>query len=306
MKMDKLIRARREQENPTALGLDTRLEYLPEDFLRLHFDGHDDLSAVMAIYAFNAVLMDALRDIVPCVKIQTAYYEMLGPGGMTCLKKTLREARRLGYFVIVDAKRSDIGSTAEAYSAAYIGKNAQFAADFVTVNPFLGYDGVEPFIVDCKNTERGIFVLVKTSNPSSGEFQDLPLSDGRQLYEHIADKVSEWGKPLIGEEGYSSVGAVVGATYPKQGAALRKRMPHTFFLLPGYGAQGASAADLTGCFDESGSGAIDAASRSIICAYKKRPDYGSNFVDAARDEALRMKSELREVLRHEKKQSAGL
>jgi orotidine-5'-phosphate decarboxylase len=306
MKIDRLIRAVRELENPTALGLDTRLEYLPEDFMRLHFDGNDDLSAVMAIYAFNAALMDALRDIVPCVKIQTAYYEMLGPGGMTCLKKTLREARRLGYFVIVDAKRSDIGSTAEAYSAAYIGKDAQFAADFVTVNPFLGYDGVEPFIVDCKNTERGIFVLVKTSNPSSGEFQDLALADGRHLYEHIADKVSEWGKPLIGEEGYSSVGAVVGATYPKQGAELRKKMPHTFFLLPGYGAQGASAADLTDCFDESGSGAIVAASRSIICAYKKRPEYGSNFVDAARDEANRMKADLREVLRHGKKQSAGL
>ncbi len=289
MQIDRLIRAIRERGNPSALGLDTRIEYVPESFAKNYPDAPE------AVYAFNAKLLAALCEIVPCVKIQAAYYELMGPGGMRCMARTIDESRRLGYVVIVDAKRGDIGATASAYSGAFLAVDAPFHADFLTVNPYLGYDGVEPFVYDCNGTGAGIFVLVKTSNPSSGEFQDLAAFDGRPFYDHVADKVALWGEELIGEEGYSSVAAVVGATYPKQGAELRARLPHTFFLLPGYGAQGASAKDLAGCFDQKGSGAIVAASRSIICAHKKT---GANdFAVAARDEAVRMREDLNEALR---------
>jgi orotidine-5'-phosphate decarboxylase len=292
VRIDRLIRAIRELDNPTALGLDTRMEYVPESFARPYIEEHADMGPAEAIYAFNAALMSGLRGIVPCVKIQAAYYEAMGPNGMICLKRTLDEARRLGYVTIIDAKRGDIGATAEAYSSAYIGDRALFAADFVTVNPYLGSDGVKPFSLDCERSGCGIFALVKTSNPSSVEFQDLLAFDGRPFYDHVADKVMEWGRNLIGEEGYSSVGAVVGATFPVQGSALRRRMPQTFFLLPGYGAQGAGAADLAGCFDDQGEGAIVNASRSILCAHIKKPRHGANFVEAAREEALRMKADL--------------
>jgi orotidine-5'-phosphate decarboxylase len=294
MQTDRLIREIRQCGNPTALGLDTRIDYVPEGFGRPLFK--DGAQPADVVFAFNRALLDGLRDIVPCVKIQAAYYELLGPDGMLCLKKTLGEAQKLGYVTITDAKRGDIGATASAYASAYIGESAQFPSDFVTVNPYLGIDGVAPFIDECGNTGRGIFILVKTSNPSSGEFQDLTVADGRKLYEHVADKVSFWGEGQIGEEGYSSVGAVVGATYPIQGAALRSRMPHTFFLLPGYGAQGASASDLAGCFDGSGGGAVVNASRSLICAYKKSGLGKKDFVAAAREEALRMRENLREAL----------
>jgi orotidine-5'-phosphate decarboxylase len=290
MSIDRLAREIRLSGNPTALGLDTRIDYVPESFGKPYFNAGALPSDV--VFAFNRALLEGLRDIIPCVKIQAACYELLGPDGMLCLKKTLEAARDLGYVTITDAKRGDIGTTASAYASAYIGENAQFPSDFVTVNPYLGTDGVAPFIDDCKITGRGIFVLVKTSNPSSGEFQDLRVADGRTLYEHVADKVVLWGSDQIGEEGYSSVGAVVGATYPIQGAALRRRMPHTFFLLPGYGAQGASASDLTGCFDSSGGGAIVNASRSLILAYKKSGSQEKDFVLAAREEALRMKDDL--------------
>ncbi|MDR3255712.1 MAG: orotidine-5'-phosphate decarboxylase [Synergistaceae bacterium] len=297
MRIDALVRSIRDMKNPTALGLDTRMGYVPDDFARSFMGcGSPEAGRAAAVYAFNASLLAGLNGIIPCVKVQAAYYEMLGPEGMVCLQKTLDEARRLGYVVIIDAKRGDIGATAEAYSAAYIGDSAPFPADFITVNPYLGYDGVKPFIDDCERTGRGIFTLVKTSNPSSGEFQDLAAFDGRPFYDHVADRVAEWGRNLVGEEGYSSVCAVVGATYPVQGAELRRRLPGTFFLLPGYGAQGASAKDLAGCFDKSGCGAIVAASRSLICAYKKNPGHASNFVEAARNEALRMKAEIFKVL----------
>ena len=289
MQIDRLIRAIRERGNPSALGLDTRIEYVPESFAKQYPDAPE------AVYAFNAALLAGLREIVPCMKIQAAYYELMGPEGMRCMARTIEEARRLGYVVIVDAKRGDIGATAAAYSGAFLAVDAPFCADFLTVNPYLGYDGVEPFVVDCVGTGAGIFVLVKTSNPSSGEFQDLAAADGRPFYDHVADKVSQWGEGLIGDEGYSSVAAVVGATYPRQGAELRARLPHTFFLLPGYGAQGASAKDLAGCFDRKASGAVVAASRSIICAHKKRGT--DDFVSAARDEALRMREDLSEALR---------
>jgi orotidine-5'-phosphate decarboxylase len=290
MLIDRLAKEIRRGGNPTALGLDTRIEYVPERFGEPYFKAGALPSDV--VFEFNRALLEGLRDIIPCVKIQAAYYELLGPDGMTCLKKTLEASRNLGYVTITDTKRGDIGATASAYSSAYIGENAQFPSDFITVNPYLGVDGVAPFIEDCKNTGRGIFVLVKTSNPSSGEFQDLRVADGRLLYECVADKVAVWGMDQTGEEGYSSVGAVVGATYPAEGAALRRRMPRTFFLLPGYGAQGARASDLAGCFDDSGGGAIVNASRSLICAYKKSGSGEKDFVAAAREEALRMREDL--------------
>lgn len=295
MEIDRLIEAIGESENPSALGLDTRIEYVPEAFARAHAgQAGQAKERAAAVFAFNRELLRALRGIIPCVKIQAAYYEMMGADGMTCLGGTADEARRLGYTVIIDAKRGDIGATAEAYSSAYLGDGAPFAADFLTVNPYLGADGVAPFISDCEKTGRGIFTLVKTSNKSGGEFQDIECADGLRVYEHVAGRVSDWGRDLIGLRGYSSVGAVVGATYPEQGAELRKRMPHTFFLLPGYGAQGAAASLLAGCFDSAGGGAIVAASRSIICAHKKSGT--EDFVSAARDEAVRMKEELLRAL----------
>jgi orotidine-5'-phosphate decarboxylase len=292
LQIDRLVRAAREIKNPSAIGLDTRFEYIPESFAKARAK---DGGVPEAIYSFNAELLRGLRDVISCVKIQAAYYEVLGTGGMACMEKTIAEARKLDYVVIVDAKRGDIGATAAAYSAAYIGPDAPFNADFLTVNPYFGSDGIEPFIADCERTGKGIFALVKTSNPSGKEFQDLQTDDGRPLYERIAERVSSWGERLVGLEGYSSVGAVVGATYPVQGGRLRRMMPQTFFLLPGYGAQGARAADLARCFDDSGGGAIVAASRSLICAHMK-PANG-DFVSAARTEAIRMRDELAAVLK---------
>lgn len=294
MRIDRLIRAIGEKRNPSALGLDTSAEYVPESFAARHGGG------AAAVRAFNFALLDALKDVIPCVKVQAAYYECMGLDGVRCLSDTMTEARRLGYVVILDAKRGDIGSTAAAYSGAYLGPDAPMPADFMTVNPYFGSDGVKPFIDDCERTGRGIFALVKTSNPSSGEFQDVvtdsegPHGDPLPLFVRVGDSVAKWGEALIGQEGYSSVGAVVGATYPEQGAMLRKRLPHTFFLLPGYGAQGASAEALSGCFDSGGGGAVVNASRSIICAHRKAGT--GDFVSAARDEAIRMRDELRKTL----------
>ena len=290
MQIDRLIRRIRDKGNPTALGLDTRPDYIPEEFARPFLKK----SPGEAVFAFNAALLETLADVIPCVKIQVAYYEAMGTDGMECLSRTIATARLLGYVVIADAKRGDIGATAEAYSAAYLRKDSPFRADFLTVNPYFGTDGMKPFIADCETSGAGLFVLVKTSNPSGGEFQDIVTKDGRHLYELVGGRVSEWGAELIGDEGYSSIGAVVGATYPEQGGALRARMPRTFFLLPGYGAQGATAKGLTPCFDEHGEGAVVAASRSIICAHKKTGK--ANFDVAAREEAIRMRDELRSVL----------
>ncbi len=293
MQIDRLIRAIRALNNPSALGLDTRLEFVPKAFARPYLENG---APEDAIYAFNSALLNGLCGIIPCVKIQIAYYELLGTGGMTCLLKTLKEAQRLGYVVIMDAKRGDIGATATAYSGAFLASDAPFQSDFLTVNPYFGTDGLDPFLIDCKKTGRGIFALVKTSNPSSCELQDMTASDGQPFYCHVADKVKSWGSDLTGEEGYSSVGAVVGATYPQQGTALRARMPQTFFLVPGYGAQGASAKDLAGSFDSSGGGAVVAASRSLICAHIKANT--EDFVSAAQKEALRMKQDITEALNH--------
>ncbi|MDR2528674.1 MAG: orotidine-5'-phosphate decarboxylase [Synergistaceae bacterium] len=292
--IDRLIEAIETTGNPAALGLDTRAEYLPPSF---RGDFPDPAGAVRA---FNRVLIDTLADIVPCVKVQAACYEALGPEGMRTFRDTLLYAREKGLITIADVKRNDIGSTAEAYAAAYLGGEslAPFSADFVTINAYLGSDGVNPFLTQCEKNGGGIFVLVRTSNPSAGEFQNLSLrgADGmeRPLYEHMGLKAAEWGSTLMGEHGYSSVGAVVGATWPDEGKRLRELLPHTFFLVPGYGAQGATAKDLAGCFDGKGRGVVVNASRSLLLAYKKRNT--ENFAAAARDETLKMRDDLRKII----------
>ena len=298
-KMEQLAARIRALKNPTVAGLDTRIEYLPEGFVReiLPEGIRSFEDAAEAVYQYNVRLVDALCDIVPAVKVQVAYYEMYGPAGMKAFEKTLAYAASKGLLVMADVKRNDIGATAACYANAYIGETAMpegsrraFAADFATINPYLGVDGVKPFTDACKDNDTGIFVLVKTSNPSSGQLQDMKFEDGRTLYEAVADLVEQWGEETRGESGYSAVGAVVGATYPQQGTALRARMPHAFFLVPGYGAQGATGADIAGCFDATGSGAIVNASRSILCAWKKRE--GMAFDAAAREEAIRMREDL--------------
>lgn len=295
--IDRLIEATIEKQNPTIFGLDTRYEYLSnpsslgENWLE---------EAVEQMWQFNKLLIDALYEMVPAVKVQIAYYEMYGVLGMALFKKTIDYATEMGLFVVSDAKRNDIGATAEAYATAFLGQTSikdhtfkAFPSDMVTINPYLGSDGIHPFIEQAKQYDAGAFVLVKTSNASGGEFQDL-LVDGQPIYHHVANRVNDWGKDLVGQYNYSSIGAVVGATYPEQSTELRKDFPKLYFLVPGYGAQGATAKDLAGCFDENGLGAIVNASRSLLCAYKKHPD--KNIVDATRIEAQNMKEDLLQVV----------
>ena len=300
MIVDTLIEAIDAAKNPTALGLDTRWEYLPESF-RAQFDGTTPQGAAEAILAYNTQLVAALRDIIPCVKVQVAYYEMLGLAGMQAFRDTCQMAKAAGMVVISDVKRNDIGATSEAYAMAHLGRTpldgtefSGFPTDFATVNPYLGSDGIIPFMKVCQEEDKGIFVLVKTSNPSSSELQDMVLSDGRTVYEAVADRVIAWGQGSEGRYGYNRAGAVVGATHPAQGAELRQRMPHTFFLLPGYGAQGASGKDLAGMFDMEGRGAVVNASRSLLCAWKKQDT--QDFAAAARREALRMRDDIMQAL----------
>lgn len=296
--IDRLIEAIEAKKNPTVLGLDTRIEYFPEKFAS-GFDLTTFSGAADGIIAYNKALMDALVETVPAVKIQLAYYEMYGLEGLRAFAETVAYAKKKGFVVMVDGKRNDIGATATAYAAAYLGEtpltggNAQaFDADYLTVNPYLGSDGVLPFVEACKAEDKGIFVLVKTSNPSSGQLQDLVV-EGERIYQRVGRLVSEWGKELIGKYGYSDVGAVVGATYPEQGAELRKLLPSVFFLVPGYGAQGGGGKELADCFDDSGRGAIVNASRSLLCAYKK---HGGDFDEAAFVEAKRMREDLAEAV----------
>ncbi len=240
--IDKLIEKIKETNNPTVIGLDPRYHMLP-NCIREKYKGSLE-NVCEGILEYNKALIDEVCDIIPAVKPQIAFYEMLGLAGMELLYKTCEYAKEKGMIVIVDAKRGDIGSTAEGYSDAFIGKTkiedqlyGNDFIDFVTVNAYFGTDCVKPFIEDCKKYNKGIFILVKTSNPSSGELQDLKLENGKTIYETMGNLVEQWGKDLVGENGYSSVAAVVGATYPEQLQILRKEMPHTFFLIPGYGAQ---------------------------------------------------------------------
>ena len=304
MSLDRLIRAIEVKNNPTVAGLDPRLEYIPEFIRQEAYErfGQTLEGAAAAIRRFNRGLIDALYDIVPAIKPQCAYYEMFGWPGMRVLADTIDYARQKGLFVITDGKRNDIGSTVDAYAAAHLGTveveqavHSPFGGDALTVNGYLGSDGIAPLLEICKKEDKGIFVLVKTSNPSSGELQDR-LIDGRPVYEIVGDMVEGWGENQRGDFGYSSVGAVVGATYPEQLSQLRQKLPHTFFLVPGYGAQGGGAKDVAGAFDSSGRGAIINSSRAILCAYRREGCAEADYAAAARREAKRMRDEINGVL----------
>jgi orotidine-5'-phosphate decarboxylase len=296
--IQKLIERIKETKAPICVGLDPMLDYIPEHIQKRGFEefGETPEGAAQAIWLYNKEIVDAVADLIPAVKPQIAMYEQFGIPGLEAYESTVDYCRDKGLIVIGDVKRGDIGSTSAAYAAAHLGSVqvgeqtfVPFGEDFATVNPYLGTDGVKPFIDVCKSAGKGIFVLVKTSNPSSGEFQDR-LIDGRPLYEHVAEKVAAWGDGCMGDA-YSYVGAVVGATYPEIGKALRKVMPKTYILVPGYGAQGGTGKDLTDYFNEDGLGAIVNSSRGIIAAYKKEEYAGfgeDNFADASRQAVLDM------------------
>lgn len=306
--IDKLINRIEETGNPTVVGLDPRLEYIPNHIKKEAFDLYDKTpkAVAKAFYEFGVGIIDSVYDLVPAVKPQVAMYEQYGVEGIQAYIDTIDYAKQKGLIVIGDIKRSDITSTAQAYSHGHIGRvmieDKQyniFNQDFITLNPYLGFDSIEPYINDCKEYNKGLFILVKTSNPNSGQIQDLDIG-GEKIYERVGKLVSEWGESIIGEKGYSSIGAVVGATHPEQGSELRKIMPHTFFLVPGYGAQGATAEDLKGCFDKNGLGAIVNSSRGIIAAFKNEK-YKHEFSEqeyglAARKAAMDMKIDIQNVI----------
>ena len=300
MIIDTLIDKIREYDNPTVAGLDTSFDYLPES---MKAGVKDFAGAAEAVLAFNKKIVDSICDIVPCVKVQIAYYEMYGLEGMRTFAETVKYASKKGMLVMTDAKRNDIGATAECYAKAYLGQTlvggeeyTAFDSDFLTVNGYLGSDGIKPFLVWMQKRDKGIFVLVKTSNKSSGELQDLKLENGKTVYEYMGGLVEEWGKDCIGKYGYSAVGAVVGATHPQQAQILRREMPHTFFLIPGYGAQGGTADDLKVCFDKDGLGGIVNSSRGILCAYKQEKYAGLSFDAAARQACIDMKNDLNRAI----------
>ena len=303
--IDILIDKIKQTNNPTVMGLDPRYEMLPE-CVKSKYEKNVD-GACKAILEYNKALIDATYDIIPAVKPQIAFYEMFGIEGMNVFNETCKYAKEKGMVVIADNKRGDIGTTAQGYSNAFLGKTPIgdesfdiFNVDFITVNPYMGTDCVKPFVDDCKKYNKGIFVLVKTSNKSSGEVQDLVLQNGKTIYETVAELVNEWGKDLIGEYGYSSVSSVVGATYPQQLEELRKIMPSSYFLIPGYGAQGGKAEDIALGFDNNGLGGIVNASRSLMCAYKsdlwKDKFVEEDYAQATRSEAIRMRDELNSAL----------
>lgn len=302
--MDKLIEAIERTENPSVVGLDPTPALIPEivitelrDEVEAEVDGDDDIDTTtlaVAYYAFNSAIIDAIADIVPAVKPQIAMYESLGSAGIDAYINTCEYAQQHGLYVLGDIKRGDIGSTAAAYAthlnagntSSYSGTSGptvNWYEQAVTINPYLGSDGVEPFLNTAIEHNADVFALVRTSNPSSAQIQELTLANGTTVYEHIADLVSEWGASSIGTYGYSRLGAVVGATHPEQGQALRKRMPHTFFLVPGYGAQGGTAADVAGMFDHNGRGAIINSSRGIIGAWRTPAHAGKTTFLSAQD-----------------------
>ena len=291
---------------PIVVGLDPMLNYIPEQVQQKAFAEYGETleGAAEAIWQFNKEIVDKTYDLIPAVKPQIAMYEQFGLPGLAAFKKTVDYCKEKGLVVIGDIKRGDIGSTSAAYAVGHIGKvkvgskiYAPFDEDFVTVNPYLGSDGVNPFLDVCKEEKKGIFVLVKTSNPSSGEFQDQKI-DGRPLYELVGEKVAAWGSEVMGDE-YSYVGAVVGATYPEMGKVLRKVMPKAYILVPGYGAQGGKGKELVHFFNEDGLGAIVNSSRGIIAAYKQEQyaKFGAeNFGDASRAAVETMVADIKGAL----------
>ncbi len=308
MIIDRLIEKIKQTENPTVVGLDPRLSFIPEFIQKECFEnyGKTPKAVAEAFFMFNKEIIDATFDLIPSVKPQVAMYEMLGTDGIESYIKTIKYAKEKGLVIIGDIKRGDIASTAEAYSDGHIGRVDVegnlfeiYHEDFITLNPYLGWDSIEPYMENCKEYEKGMFVLVKTSNPNSGQLQDLDVG-GKTLYEHVGVLTSKWGEELMGKNGYSSVGAVVGATHPDQAKKLRSLMPNTFFLVPGYGAQGGTAEDLSVCFDKDGLGAIVNSSRGIIAAHQNKlykDKYSEkDFAQAAREAVIDMKNDLRRCI----------
>ena len=305
---DKLIEAVKKKGNPICVGLDPRLDQIP-DFIIAKIQKDGDLSptelAAAAMLEFNKGIIDAVADLVPVVKPQIAFYEIYGADGMRAYLQTLKYAKEKGLLTIADAKRNDIGSTAEMYAQSFLGEiqlfegseheivTPIFDADSLTINAYLGWDGVKPFAEECDKYGKGVFVLVKTSNKSSGDLQDLQMADGRAVFEIMGHYVDSWGADYIGESGYSFIGAVVGATYPQEAKRLRQIMPNSIFLVPGYGAQGGGAADIAPCFNQDGLGAIINSSRGIIFAYRELDDFRpAAYAEAARSAVLEMKNDL--------------
>lgn len=307
--INKLVSKIKATNAPIVVGLDPMMKFIPEHIKAAAFKQYGETleGASEAIWQYNKEIVDHVYDLIPAVKPQIAMYEQFGIPGLIAFKKTVDYCKEKDLVVIGDIKRGDIGSTSEAYAVAHLGKVAVgsksyygFDEDFATVNPYLGSDGVNPFIKVCKEEKKGIFVLVKTSNPSSGEFQDRKLADAdnRPLYEIVGEKVAEWGMDCMGDD-YSYVGAVVGATYPEMGKILRKVMPKAYILVPGYGAQGGKGADLVHFFNEDGLGAIVNSSRGIIAAYQqeKYSSFGSEgFAEASRQAVLDMKEDIATAL----------
>lgn len=304
--INKLVSKIKETGAPIVVGLDPMLSYIPEQILAKAFSEYGETleGAAEAIWQFNKEIVDHTCDLIPAVKPQIAMYEQFGVAGLHAFEKTVKYCKEKDLVVIGDVKRGDIGSTSAAYAAAHLGKVtvgtnriSAFDEDFATVNPYLGSDGIKPFIKVCQEENKGIFVLVKTSNPSSGEFQDRMI-DGRPLYEHVGEKVAEWGAEHMGDS-YSYVGAVVGATYPEMGKILRKVMPKAYILVPGYGAQGGKGADLVHFFNEDGLGAIVNSSRGIIAAWQqeKYAKFGAeHFGEASRAAVLDMREDIAQAL----------
>ena len=309
--INKLVAQIKKTGAPIVVGLDPMMKFIPEHIKEKAFAefGETLEGAAEAIWQYNKAIVDAIYELVPAVKPQIAMYEQFGLPGLSAFYKTVQYCKEKGLIVIGDIKRGDIGSTSEAYAVGHLGKVQVgsrsyygFDEDFVTVNPYLGSDGVNPFIKVCKEEKKGIFVLVKTSNPSSGEFQDRQIADAgnRPLYEVVGEKVAKWGETHMGDT-YSYVGAVVGATYPEMGKVLRKIMPKSYILVPGYGAQGGKGADLVHFFNEDGLGAIVNSSRGIIAAYQqeKYARFGAeNFADASRAAVLDMKEDIEQALQN--------
>lgn len=299
---DRLYQSIEKKNNPTCVGLDPFVDKLPSHILaHARKEYGDTIDAVtQAILAFNKQVIDVVYDIVPAVKPQIAFYEQYGIKGLEVYRETCVYARNKGLLVLADIKRNDIASTAQAYAQAYLGTTKvfgqeieMFPSDAVTINAYLGKDGIDPFIQECKKHNKGVFVLVRTSNPSAKDFQDKTLIHGATLFEAVAEEVHQWGKEIIGECGFSSIGAVVGATYPEQAKILRQVMRNAFFLVPGYGAQGATAQDIKPCFIQ-GKGAIINASRSILYSFSpEQPEY---FIEKIRQAAINMQKDILSVL----------
>ena len=302
--MKRLIERIAQLQNPSVVGLDSLLDYIPQHIKEEKFAQYGDTfdAAAQAILAYNKEIIDAICDIVPAVKPQAAYYEMYSWQGMWALCETVKYAQEKGMIVIMDGKRNDIGSTMQAYAKAHLGVSevngkelSAFGSDMLTVNGYLGSDGIEPLLPICDEKDKGIFVLVKTSNPSSGELQDQKIGD-KSISETMGAMCEQWGEKTQNSYGYSRVGAVVGATYPQQLSEMRQKMPHTFFLVPGYGAQGGGSYDVAGAFDKNGLGAIVNSSRAILTAWKKAGTDGKDFAQQARKAALTMKEDIMGVV----------